>query len=80
MAAAGDFSAAAERFRKADEDLIYWGEGLGIMKLYNRLALAWVLEKSGDLEASNRIVEKVRAVNPFFAEAYHGIGHGLTGS
>jgi tetratricopeptide (TPR) repeat protein len=80
LAAAGDFSAAAERFRKADEDLIYWGEGLGIMKLYNRLALAWVLEKSGDLEASNRIVEKVRAVNPFFAEAYHGIGHGLTGS
>jgi tetratricopeptide (TPR) repeat protein len=76
-AAAGDFSRAVERFRKADEDLIYWGEGLGIMKLYNRLALAWALEKDGDVEASTRMVEMVREVNPFFAEAYHGIGHGL---
>ena len=77
LAAAGDFTQAAELFRKADEDLIYWGEGIGIMKLYNRLALAWALEKTGDLEASSRMIESVREVNPFFAETYHGIGHGL---
>jgi tetratricopeptide (TPR) repeat protein len=77
LAAAGDFAQAAELFRQADEDLIYWGEGIGIMKLYNRLALAWALERTGDLEASSRTVESVRAVNPLFAEAYHGMGRGL---
>jgi tetratricopeptide (TPR) repeat protein len=65
----GDFASAAERFRQADEDLFYWGEGIGIMKLYNRLALAWALEKTGDLDASSRMIERVREVNPFFAES-----------
>ena len=77
LAAEADFTQAAERFRKADQDLVYWGEGIGIMKLYNRLALAWALEKTGDLEASSRMIESVREVNPFFAETYHRIGHGL---
>ena len=47
------------------------------MKLYNRLTLAWALEKAGDLEPSSRMIESVRKVNPHFAEVYPGIGNGL---
>lgn len=80
LATEGDFASAAESFRQADEDLVYWGEGIGLMKLYNRLALAWALEKTGDLEASSRMIESVRKVNPYFAESYDGIGHGISES
>jgi tetratricopeptide (TPR) repeat protein len=77
LAAEGEFDQAAELFRAADHDLVYWGEGIGIMKLYNRLTLAWALEKAGDLEESSRMIESVRKVNPHFAEVYPGIGNGL---
>ncbi len=80
LAAEGEYHQAAELFRAADHDLVYWGEGIGIMKLYNRLTLAWALEKAGDLEASSRMIESVRKVNPHFAEVYPGIGRGLPGA
>ncbi len=70
----GDYAEAARLLRAADDEFYYWGAGQGILKLYNLLHLAVALEHSEDQKAAQSIVDKVRAVNPRFAEIYPGIG------
>ena len=68
-----DYSAAAARFDEADSNLLYWFEGQGILKLYNRLHLAYALEKAGHEAEAKQVLAKVEAVNPEFAHAYSAI-------
>jgi len=57
----------------ADANLLYWFEGQGILKLYNRLHLAYALEKAGHEEEARQVIARVEAVNPEFAHAYSAI-------
>lgn len=68
--AEGDYRAAAEAFAKADETLLYWGEGQGVLKLYNQMNLAWAQEKLGLEKESELTMARVRSVNPSFASLY----------
>jgi len=70
LAITGSYAEAAKAFKKADKDMVFWGQGAGILKLYNQLHLAVALERLGDSEASRRLVEKVAKVNPGFAGFY----------
>jgi Flp pilus assembly protein TadD len=73
LLAEGDFAAAAARFREADRGLVYWGDGQGIFKLFNRLQLAEALELSGQQGEARRITAEVAEVNPRFAGAADGL-------
>mgnify|MGYP002623285698 CR=1 FL=1 len=64
------FEEAAEAFDAADDLLLYWGEGQGILKLYNRMNLAYALERLGRPEEAARTLEEVRRVNEDFASSY----------
>lgn len=70
LAIEGQYAEAAERLRQADELIDYWGQGGGILKLYNRLNLAYALEHAGETAASRQALDQVRAVNPAFAGFY----------
>lgn len=70
LVAQGRYEQAAAAFREADERLLYWGEGQGILKLYNQLNLAYALEKLGRHDESQRTLERVERVNPSFAATY----------
>jgi tetratricopeptide (TPR) repeat protein len=70
MAIDGDFTGAAARFDEADNNMLYWFEGQGILKLYNRLHLAYALEHAGHEEEARQVLAKVEAVNPRLASAY----------
>jgi tetratricopeptide (TPR) repeat protein len=64
------YQEAALAFQQADEMLLYWGEGQGILKLYNRMNLAWAQEQLGlEAEAAETLAE-VSAVNAPFASTY----------
>jgi hypothetical protein len=66
------YQEAAAAFQEADRMLLYWGEGQGILKLYNRMNLAWAQEQLG-LEAESReTLAEVSAVNAPFAASYPG--------
>ena len=57
----------------ADETLFYWGQNQGILKLYNRLNLAFALVTAGRDEEAEKVLADVRAVNAPFAEVYGDI-------
>jgi len=79
MAIDGDFTAAAARFDEADNNMLYWFEGQGILKLYNRLHLAYALEHAGHEEEARQVLARVEAVNPRLASAYPEIKSVLGG-
>lgn len=70
LAAGGQAEAAVTALQKADRYLVYWGEGQGILKMVNQLALARVLEELGQHDAAVAAAEQVRTVNPRFEEFY----------
>lgn len=70
MAIDGDFTGAAARFDEADSNILFWFEGQGILKLYNRLHLAYALEHAGHEDEARQVLARVEAVNPSLATAY----------
>jgi tetratricopeptide (TPR) repeat protein len=56
--------------QQADSQLRYEGSAVGLLKLYNRLALANALEISGTVAEAEAIRDEVRAVNPLFLEQF----------
>jgi tetratricopeptide (TPR) repeat protein len=78
LLAQGDTEKAIENLRQADEFLYYWGQDQGILKLFNRLNLAFALETAGRDEEAKSVLDKVREVNPPFAEAYPEIRDGFS--
>jgi Flp pilus assembly protein TadD, contains TPR repeats len=73
-AASGRYDDAAGRLREADRNLTYRGAGVGLFKLFNRLALAEVLAAGGHPVQAAAVVRAVREVNPAMAAAF-GSGH-----
>ena len=63
-------SEAIPLLQKADSQLRYDGSAVGLLKLYNRLALANALEISGTVAEAEAVREEVRAVNPSFVEQF----------
>jgi tetratricopeptide (TPR) repeat protein len=78
LLAQGEVEEAIESMGEADEVLYYWGQDQGILKLFNRLNLAFALETAGRDEEAASVVDKVRGVNPPFAEAYPEIKVGFS--
>ena len=70
LAVAGDARAAAARFASADAGLLYWGDNLGLMKLFNRLELARTLRLAGDPAKADAMLGEVKAVNADFAQRF----------
>ncbi len=70
LAVAGDARTAAARFASADADLLYWGDNLGLMKLFNRLELARSLRLAGDPARADATLAEVKAVNADFAKRF----------
>ncbi len=66
----GDPRAAADLFRAADDRASYWGVDEGRMKLFNKLNLALALDRAGEAQEAEAVLESVRAVNPAFARTY----------
>ena len=64
------YEAAAAAFVEADEMLLYWGEGQGFLKLYNRMNLAYAQERLGRTAEAEATLRKVREVNEHFASSY----------
>lgn len=62
--------AAAAKLREVDARLVYWGDGQGIFKLYNALALAKALDQSGKPDEARAVRARVKAVNPQFAKSF----------
>jgi tetratricopeptide (TPR) repeat protein len=71
--AEGRTGEAIETMRKADESLFYWGQDQGILKLFNRLNLAYALESADREKEAQQVLEQVKIVNPAFADAYEDI-------
>lgn len=78
LLAQGDVAGAIESMAQADETLYYWGQDQGILKLFNRLNLAFALESAGRTEDAQAVLEKVRKVNPAFASEYSAIKDGFS--
>jgi len=70
LLAEGDPQAAEEVLRRTDKDLLYKNMQVGRLKLYSRLVLAEALARQGKEDESQRLVEEVEAVNPYYAEIY----------
>ena len=71
LAVEGDLEGAIDNYRAADGRLRYWHDaGLGIFKLHNERLLALALQQVGRSEEADEVVERIRAVNPRFLEAW----------
>lgn len=69
---AGEIAEAAEHYRQIDQELRYWNDaGLGIFKLFNRLALMRALDRLGQTAEAERVAEQIRSVNPRFLDRFH---------
>lgn len=75
--AAGEFEEAVPLLRKADDLFSYWGNSQGILKLYNRLHLAYAYERKGADDKATDLIAEVREVNSSFAEVYEGLRDSL---
>ena len=70
LSAAGDHEQALHKLESADEHFVYWGDGQGIFKLINRLAIAELREEAGDEAGATALRDEVRAVNPRLAARF----------
>ena len=64
LLAEGRTEQGVSKLREADEELVFWGDGQGIMKLYNRLLLADGLEQTGKRTEARQLRAQIKAVNP----------------
>lgn len=60
---AGKYRAAAKAFEEIDEILVWFGDGQGLFKVYNRAALVVALEGAGERERAATLAEETRKIN-----------------
>lgn len=58
-----DHASAVDDFRTADANLVYWGDGQALFKLFNRLDLSQALRASGQEAEAEAMVRAVADVN-----------------
>ena len=61
---AGDLDGAVERFRAADQDVVFWTSGASSLKLFNRLNLWYALRLAGEETKAEILARKISAINP----------------
>jgi tetratricopeptide (TPR) repeat protein len=71
----GDYDAAIESFKQADEHMTYMQAANGLFKLYNRLFLVETLFAAGDDANAHKLLAQVRSVNPRMVDEFEE--HGL---
>jgi hypothetical protein len=79
LALQGDYPAAEEQLRAADDQLSYAEAGAAIFKLYNRTVLAELLLAGGQDAEAHALMAKVRGVNPAWATEFEDSGLSLLG-
>jgi tetratricopeptide (TPR) repeat protein len=72
LLAQGDAAAAVARFDEADRTLAFVGEGQGVFKLLNQLALAEALRAAGLEERAVAVQTAVAAINPRLPALFSG--------
>ncbi len=72
----GDPAKAAERFRFADRSLSYRELSMGLLKLFNRFALAQALTASGARDEAATVLSEARAVNRDFVDRFVALASG----
>ena len=70
LSAKGDHAEALALLQSADQKFVYWGDGQGVFKLETRLAIASLLEQTGDEAQAQRLRDEVRVVNPRLAARF----------
>jgi tetratricopeptide (TPR) repeat protein len=70
LLAQGDAAGAVACFDEADRGMVFAGEGQGVFKLLNQLALAEALHAAGLAERSAAVQAAVAAVNPRIGELF----------
>jgi tetratricopeptide (TPR) repeat protein len=73
LLAEGRTDEAIDAMQRADENLFYWGQDQGILKLFNLLSLAYALESAGREGEAQQVLDRVESVNAPFADAYEDI-------
>ena len=79
LALQGDYPAAEEQLRAADDQLSYVEAGTAIFKLYNRTMLAELLLADGQDAEAHELMAEVRGVNPAWATRVEASGLSLLG-
>ena len=77
--ASGEYEEAVSYLKEADRLLLYWGQGRAILKMFNQMNLAAALEGLGEADQAEAVLDRVRKVNPQFAESYPAIRAELEG-
>lgn len=72
LASQGDHQAAIGLLRKADNAMVYWGEGDGVFKLAVKALLGQTLLESGDAAGGEAVLREVDRVNPQFNPRFKG--------
>lgn len=68
LAGEGDVDGAIAAFKSSHSSSYYWGDGRGMLKLFNLLNLARAQELAGRTKESRKTLRLVKEVNPTFAE------------
>lgn len=62
----GHYDEAIKFFTQADRQLLYWGSGPALFKLYNRVRLAVAQQRAGATAEARKTLDQVLNVNPKF--------------
>jgi hypothetical protein len=79
LATQGDFGAAADRFRAADDRLSFINVDIGMFKLVNRMFLAETLLADGRDVDGHKLIAQLRSTNPAMVEEFETSGFRLLG-
>lgn len=73
LAGSGHTAEAIAKLERADQEATYGGENAGLFKMYNRLVLASLLERTGRAAEAAALRKAVDEVNPRFAERFASV-------
>lgn len=65
----GNYPEAIRLLQKADDRLVYWGDGEAMFKLFNLANLELALRKGGRLPEAAKIRQRIDSVNPKFMDS-----------
>lgn len=71
-ASMGDLELAIRSLQKADDQLVFWGDGEALFKLYNLETLARTFRRAGRDAEAKKIRQRIEAVNPHFLDRSAG--------
>ena len=79
LATLGDFAAAEERFRAADDRLSFISVDTGMYKLVNRISLVETMLAAGEDAEAHQLLGQIRSINPAMVAEFEASGFRLLG-